>query len=278
MFRHRVRGCRPVEVESPQIATISPLTYFHFPQRVKRMLIRPAPAAVRAIGLAVLLGVGLPCGAQSTDGATGAASGAEAADSWSADLKAPLRRPADNVGGTWNWVLLGGRMTDAALVDVFVFNFDWDEATLFSAEVGYTLKDDNPVVRFLDPVLSSIDVAMNVTYQDDPAGNIFVFSPYIMARWSNFPWSKTIRTTFGLGGGLSYATDIPSIEIHPQKPDGDYNRLLHYIAVEATIALPKHPDWQLVYRLHHRSGVFGLFGADNVGNTAVEVGVRHYFK
>jgi hypothetical protein len=43
--------------------------------------------------------------------------------------------------------------------------------------------------------------------------------------------------------------------------------------------LPFHPkDWQLVYRLHHRSGVFGLMGADNASNTVVQLGVRHYFK
>ena len=241
------------------------------------MVICPPLASLRALLLAVLLGASIASKAQSTGSDSDTDSSAGAGDSWSSDLKAPLR-PADNVGGSWNATLLAGQMTDAALVDVFVFNFGWEEATLLSGEVGYTLKESNAMVRFLDPVLSSIDVVLNFTYQDDPAGNIYEINPYIMARWSNFPWSKTIRTTFGVGGGLSYASDIPSIEIHPTKPDGDYNRLLHYIAVEATFALPKRPDWQLVYRLHHRSGVFGLMGADNVGNTAVQIGLRHYFK
>ena len=162
------------------------------------MLIRPACGAVRAIGLAVLLASSVASGAQSTGSEAGTSSGAQTNEAWSADLEAPLR-PADNVGGSWNWMLLYGRMTDASLVDTVLFDYGWDEAKLYSVDVGYTLKDDNALVRFLDPVLSSIDVAMNVTYQDDPAGTIFVFSPYAMARWSNFPWSKTIRTTFGLG-------------------------------------------------------------------------------
>jgi hypothetical protein len=241
------------------------------------MVIYPPLAGLRALLLTVLLGASIASKAQSTGSDTDTDSSTRAGDSWSSDLKAPLR-PADNVGGSWNATLLYGQMTDAALVDVFVFSFEWEDAKLLSGEIGYTLEESNPIVRFLDPVLSSIDVAMNVTYQDDPAGTIFVFSPFIMARWSNFPWSKTIRTTFGLGGGLSYATDIPSIEIHPNKPNGDYSRFMHYIAVEATFALPKRPDWQLVYRLHHRSGVFGIMGADNVGNTAVQIGLRHYFK
>lgn len=241
------------------------------------MVIHPFFQGARVLALIVLLGVSVASVAQSTDSAPDADPESVDPWTWSSDLKAPLR-PADNVGGSWNWVLLYGRMADEQLSKVFVFNTGWEEARLLSGEIGYTLKEDNPIARFLDPVLSTVDVAMNVTYQDDPAGTIFVFSPYIMARWSNFPWSNTIRTTFGAGAGLSFATDIPSIELDPENPDGDYSRLMNYIAIEATFALPKYKDWQLVYRLHHRSGIFGLFGADNAGNTAVQIGVRHYFK
>jgi hypothetical protein len=238
------------------------------------LVIHTSFAGARALVLFVLLGVGVASKAQSTD--SGADADVKAGETWSSDLKAPLT-PADNVGGSWNWMLLYGRMTDSSLSSVFRFDYGWDEARLVSGDIGYTLKDDNALVRFLDPVLSTIDVAMNVTYQDDPAGSIFVFSPYMMARWSNFPWSNTLRTTFGLGGGLSYATDIPSIEIEPDEPNGDYSNLLFYIAVEATFTIPKYKDWQLVYRLHHRSGIFGTFQADNSGNTAVQLGLRHYF-
>lgn len=55
----------------------------------------------------------------------------EPVDSWSSDFEAPLR-PADDVGGSWNWMLLYGRMIDASLPDVFAFNYAWDEAKLFS--------------------------------------------------------------------------------------------------------------------------------------------------
>ncbi|NCF81978.1 MAG: hypothetical protein GWP74_10220, partial [Proteobacteria bacterium] len=132
------------------------------------MVIYPPLAGLRALLLAVLLGVSIASKAQSTGSDTDTDSSAEASASWSSDLKAPLR-PADNVGGSWNASLLYGQMTDAALVDVFVFSFDWEEAKLLTGEVGYTLKESNPMVQFLDPVLSSIDVATNVTYQDDPA-------------------------------------------------------------------------------------------------------------
>lgn len=201
---------------------------------------------------------------------------AEGGEGRSTDVRAD-RRPGDDVGGSWAATLLAGRMTDASMVNVFFFNFGWDQARLYSGEVAYTLKKDNPFQKFMSPVLNNIDVVLNVTYQDDPSGSIWEINPFVMARWNKFPWNDTIRTTFGLGGGLSYASNIPSIEIDSTDPDGDYHNLLHYIAVEATFALPSHKDWQLVYRLHHRSGVFGLMGAENEGNTAVEFGLRHYF-
>lgn len=236
------------------------------------MVIHSSLANARVLALALLLGMSSASQAQSTEADNDTKDG----ESWSADLKAPLAA-GDDVGGSWNWMLAYGRMTDASLTRVFRFDYGWDEARLVSGDVGYTLMEDNPLVRLLDPVLSTVEVAMNVTYQDDPAGSIFVFSPYMMARWSKFPWSDTLRTTFGLGGGLSWATDIPSIEIEPDEPNGDYSKLLFYIAIEATVTLPKYKNWQLVYRLHHRSGIFGTFQADNSGNTAVQLGLRHYF-
>lgn len=229
------------------------------------------PGGVRALVVLVVLLTGVPPVARSAD------QDAETGDTRASDRETALRA-GDDVGGSFGAALFFGRMTDASLVDVVKFQYNWADADLISADLSYTLKKDNPFQKFMDPVLHNIDVAFNVTYQDDPTGTIWVFSPYVMARWNRFPWSDTLRTTFGLGGGLSYATSVPAIEFEPTKPDGDYDNLLHYIAIEATLALPKHKDWHLVYRLHHRSGVFGLMGADNSGNTAVQIGVRHFFK
>lgn len=223
-----------------------------------------------------LLALAAASGAQTGTTGNGTETNTEGGEGRSTDVRAD-RRPGDDVGGSWAATLLAGRMTDASMVNVFFFNFGWDQARLYSGEVAYTLKKDNPFQKFMSPVLNNIDVVLNVTYQDDPSGSIWEINPFVMARWNKFPWNDTIRTTFGLGGGLSYASNIPSIEIDSTDPDGDYHNLLHYIAVEATFALPSHKDWQLVYRLHHRSGVFGLMGAENEGNTAVEFGLRHYF-
>lgn len=71
---------------------------------------------------------------------------------------------------------------------------------------------------------------------------------------------------------------VPGIEITSKNPNGGHDNLLHYVAIEATFTLPHYRDWQLVYRLQHRSGVIGLMSSGNAGNTAVQLGVRHYFE
>ena len=237
------------------------------------MVIPPISAGARTLVLAALLIAGAAAEAQSTGTSQGPAT-----DSSRSVVLKPKPGPADDVGGSWNWFLAAGQMTDASLVDVFIFNYGWEPDTyLVSGEIGYTLKDDNPVARFLSPVVSNVDVVLNYTYQDEPGQTVQEINPYIMVRWSRFPWSKVIRTTFGLGAGLSYAWPIPQIEKQSTDPNPDYENLMHFMAIEATFSLPSHKDWQLVYRLHHRSGVFGLFQGDNSGNTAVELGIRHYF-
>lgn len=46
---------------------------------------------------------------------------------------------------------------------------------------------------------------------------------------------------------------------------------------ETTAALPMFPYLEAVARIHHRSGVFGLYGAGNSGSTAIGIGERVRF-
>lgn len=146
---------------------------------------------------------------------------------------------------------------------------------LWSADLAYQLKKSNVVRRMFQPIISTIEVAANVTFRDDPNGNIEEFNPYLRFTWNNFPWNKYLTTTLTIGEGISYATGLTSRETRDTKKAEDVRRLLNYLMVEATIALPSYPQWQAVYRLHHRSGVFGLYTSGVVGSTAVAVGLRY---
>ncbi len=96
----------------------------------------------------------------------------------------------------------------------------------------------------------------------------------IVARWHNFPWNEKIDTTFAVGEGLSFATSVPALEINR---NGRSTQLLNYLLFELTFALPQEPDWQVVGRLHHRSGVFGLFDGVGSGSNIYVAGLRRRF-
>jgi hypothetical protein len=94
----------------------------------------------------------------------------------------------------------------------------------------------------------------------------------IIARWTRFPWSSRIKTSAAFGLGLSYATELPPVEV---ALEGESNELLIYWLAEFT-AGPRDAPWAVTARLHHRSVGYGLFGDDG-GMNAVGVGLRYVF-
>jgi hypothetical protein len=74
----------------------------------------------------------------------------------------------------------------------------------------------------------------------------------VIGRWVTFPWKAYLDTTFAVGEGISYATEVPALE----REDGA-SQWLNYLLFKVTFALPKYPEWAIVGRIHHRSGFFG---------------------
>jgi len=103
--------------------------------------------------------------------------------------------------------------------------------------------------------------------------NHWEFTGSVNLRWVEFPWNKYVETSMAIGEGLSYATEIPALE-KAASPNGENSQLLNYILLEVTFAIPESP-WSLVTRIHHRSGVWGVFG-DN-GSNILEAGIRYRF-
>jgi len=95
-----------------------------------------------------------------------------------------------------------------------------------------------------------------------------------IARWLTFPWNHKIYTTFAFGEGLSYATKTPNIE---KQHNEEVSHFLNYLAIEFTFALPQTKHFQLVTRVHHRSGAYGLFNDVKGASNAVGIGVRYEF-
>jgi hypothetical protein len=86
-------------------------------------------------------------------------------------------------------------------------------------------------------------------------------------RWRSFPWNDSVKTTAAFLVGLSYATEVPEVEVVLE--DDSAKTLIHWSA-ELTFGPPRSA-WTISMRLHHRSPAFGLF-TDEGGVNALALG------
>ncbi len=95
-----------------------------------------------------------------------------------------------------------------------------------------------------------------------------------VVRWLPFWWDGLVDTSFAVGEGLSVASEVPELE-------NDYRdesrKTLNYVFLELDFFLPDRPRWGLLARLHHRSGVFGLFDGEQDAANAVGLGLKYRF-
>jgi hypothetical protein len=124
--------------------------------------------------------------------------------------------------------------------------------------------------RYLDERLA-LEFEGNVTYNFGDQSH-WEFNVAAMPRWHRFPWSRHVATSAAFGLGLSFATEVPPVEV---QLEGSTKRLLIYWMLELTVG-PVDSKWRLALRLHHRSGAFG-FLADDGGMNAPSLGVRYEF-
>ena len=103
------------------------------------------------------------------------------------------------------------------------------------------------------------------------------FNALFIFRWLRFPWNETLRTSFAIGDGLSYAAETPDLEAELQLNDGGTNQLLNFLILELTFAHPSWKHWSLLGRVHHRSGIFGVFDGVDGGSNILALGVRYSF-
>lgn len=175
----------------------------------------------------------------------------------------------------WMLTYYYGKTVNEPLAKIFTGQFNsWPEH-IQSVELAKTLDQNNIIRRFFNPVVGVVQLAGNVTYRvGSNQHNITEFDPYIAFRWANLPWNDYLTTSFAIGEGVSYVSSIPAIEM---RDNTDTKRLLNYLMFEATFALPSHPEWQVLARIHHRSGAYGLYRAGNTGSNDVGIGVRYLF-
>ena len=100
------------------------------------------------------------------------------------------------------------------------------------------------------------------------------FNGLFIARWLTFPWDTFIDTSFAVGEGLSLATEVPEIE---KRNHDDESAILNYLLFELTFPLKFLANTNLALRIHHRSGVFGLFDGVTGASNAIGIGIKRNF-
>ena len=95
-------------------------------------------------------------------------------------------------------------------------------------------------------------------------------------RYHGFPWDKYLLTTMALSTGMNWASEVTDVE-QERANDDKGSQWMHFFAPEVTFALPSHPNTELLFRIHHRSGVFGLVSEAFGGAQYATVGLRFRF-
>lgn len=192
---------------------------------------------------------------------------------WAARAEVAYDSPA------WAGLVYWGRTANNTLIQVLQTDYGGlTGETLYSVEGSYRLSPDNALSHLVSYLLKAhaIELNVNLTYRDDITGPIDEFNPYFSVRWANFPWDRFLRNTFAIGEGISYDSHISNVERDNTRV-GKVRRFLNFLMFEVTFALPSYPNVELVFRVHHRSGMFGVYGARNTGASAIGLGVRYRF-
>ncbi len=127
----------------------------------------------------------------------------------------------------------------------------------------------------LDPLKFEVEGMGVYHFGHWPEDQYFAETVGLMAiRWHKFPWERHLLTTVGFGEGVSYASEEPSYEVELNDKTAN---VLNYLMFDITFALPSYPEWSLVLRIHHRSGVFGLIENVTGGSNYFTMGLKYTF-
>jgi hypothetical protein len=92
----------------------------------------------------------------------------------------------------------------------------------------------------------------------------------------HIPWDRYLVMTVATSTGMDWASEVTDVE-RDRARDDEGSRWMHYFSPEITFALPSNPNTELLFRVHHRSGVFGLVSDAWGGAQYASVGLRFRF-
>ncbi len=168
----------------------------------------------------------------------------------------------------WAVTVFGGPLTSqtsSRIISGADFEGSWILAAAVSKELGRVYKD---LLGFELEFLGAQHFGKQDHFELDPIAFII--------RWRGFPWNNVLPTTLAIGDGISIATSKPKLEVK-RRGKSESAQTLNYVMAEATFSMPSLPQWALVFRYHHRSGMFGVFHGVHDASTAFAGGIKYWF-
>jgi len=167
--------------------------------------------------------------------------------------------------GKWFVSIYSGKATDNHLNNLIRKGPDYIDYYVGTLQIGKELwfYKDKFGIEF------EIHFAEHWGHQNyEEYNGVFVF------RFLKFPWDKYIDTSFGIGEGLSWASEISELE---KRRHEDVTQFLNFLKLEFGFNLPKYPDYVLFFQIYHRSGMFELFNGVSGACNLLGVGLKYRF-
>lgn len=198
-------------------------------------------------------------------------------------LASGLADPArcETRGAANSILVFGGWGTDTNFAQVIYAPWTVDLVDLGVVAASYSTRIGTVSALFGDPHIGNIgedvtveaEVGISGRFGQEDLGELWTA---LYLRYDGFPWNDAVFTTLGVNTGLSMLTEKSEFE-EGRDDKGKSSRLLHYLAPEITLADPDNKNLEFVLRLHHRSGVFGVFDGVVSGSTFISSGIRFRF-
>ena len=184
-------------------------------------------------------------------------------------------------GGADSVMLFAGQASETDFMDIMVtpWTADMNNIGVIGASYSHRFGTVSELVgdvlpgRIGDYLTIEAEGGTSFRFGDESLGEAWTA---LYLRYDDLPWNDTVYTTIGFNTGLSLLTDSSGFE---EWRDSDHrsSKLLHYLGPEITFADPDNKNVEFVFRLHHRSGVFGLFDDVVSGSTFLSTGIRIRF-
>jgi hypothetical protein len=186
---------------------------------------------------------------------------------------------AGSRGAVDSVMIFGGVASETNFTDLLIspWNTEVNPIGVVGASYSHRLGTVNGLTGGIGEVGDDLTIeaegGVSARFGDENLGEAWTA---LYLRYDNLPWNDTVYTTIGVNTGVSLLTNLSDFERWRDKK-GRSSVFLHYLGPEFTFADPENKDLEFVLRLHHRSGVFGLFDGVVSGSTFLSAGIRVRF-